>query len=222
LKCNFRIWEYDSVFGPANQPKKEGKGSIKYVRPDKGEYKVEGPDGEHWFSNGKAIYEMNHSKKQLIERRLPPELQGKAISDGPLPFIFGVEAEKVKQRYFVRIITPTEAKGQVWLEAYPKFRQDAANFQRIEIILTENDLLPFAVQLYLPNGKNRTVYRFNDISVNNPLDNILGFFNGTPRTPFGYQHIVEEAPDVQTAPAVSAPTGQRPMQATLPQPGIRK
>jgi TIGR03009 family protein len=219
LKCNFKIWEYDNVFGPADKPKKENKGTIRYVRPDKGEYKVEGPEGEHWISTGKAIFEMNHPKKQLIERRLPPELQGKAISDGPLPFIFGIEAEKVKYRYFVRVITPAESKGQIWLEAYPKFRQDAANFQRIEVILSETDFLPFAVQLYLPNGKNRTVYRFSETVVNSHIDNFLGFFSQTPRTPFGYQRIVEEAPQVQTAPPE---TGQVPPQATLPGSGVRK
>jgi len=218
LKCNFKMWEYDSVFGPADKPKKESSGSIKYVRPDKGFYKVDGAEGEHWISDGKSIYELNHTKKQLIERKLPPELQGKAISDGPLPFIFGIEAEKVKHRYFVRVITPQGSKGQIWLEAYPKYRQDAANFQRIEVILAEADFLPFAVQLYLPNGKSRTVYRFSDFSVNNPLDNVGNLFSAKPRTPFGYQHVVEEAPDVQTAPPSQGPGTQ----ATLPGTGVRK
>lgn len=216
------MWEYDNVFGPADKPKKESNGTINYIRPDKGEYKVDGSDGEHWKSDGKAIYEVNHTKKQLIVRPLPPELQGKAISDGPLPFVFGVEAEKVKHRYFVRVITPPESKGQIWLEAYPKYRQDAANFQRIEIILSEADLLPFAVQLYLPNGKSRTVYRFSETKVNNPIGGFMNIFNGPARTPFGYQRIVEEAPEVQAAPAASAPTGQRPAQAALPAPGLRK
>ena len=66
----------------------------------------------------------------LTESPLPKELQGKDIVDGPLPFLFGAKAEKLKQRYYLRIITPPDVQGQVWLEAWPRFLADARNFQR--------------------------------------------------------------------------------------------
>ena len=43
---------------------------------------------------------------------MPPELQGKAIVDGPLPFLFGADAQKLKQRYYLRIITPRTRKAK--------------------------------------------------------------------------------------------------------------
>ena len=71
-------------------------------------------------------------------------MQGKAIVDGPLPFLFGAKADKIKARYWLRVITPSDAKGEYWLEAWPKSRYDSANFQRVEIILDEKDYLPKA------------------------------------------------------------------------------
>lgn len=224
LTCVFTMWEYDGVFGPQNKARSESQGEVKFIAPDKGLYHVveikdfnaaigafqpAQRDGEYWMCTGKAIYEFNGPKKQLIERPLPKELQGKAISDGPLPFLFGVEAEKLKARYFMRVITPPNVKDQVWIEAYPRFQQDAANFQRVEIILSTQNMLPFAMQLYLPNGKSRTVYQFKDVAINGLIQGLLKHFF-EPRTPAGWTKIVDDphlAQGVQPGSA-SQPAGQ--------------
>ena len=45
-------------------------------------------------------------------------MQGEAIADGPIPFIFGAKVDKMKQRYWIRDITPKEEIGKrTWLEA---------------------------------------------------------------------------------------------------------
>ena len=143
--CRFKRWTYDTVFGPANQAKFIDMGAIKYAAPDRGLFRVDSTEkdgkeapiedarAEHWISDGKAIFIFNPTKKQLIEQRLPPELQGKAIANGPLPFVFGAEAKKLKERYWIRVITPADVKDHVWLEAYPRYQQDAANFHHAAI-----------------------------------------------------------------------------------------
>jgi TIGR03009 family protein len=166
LTCAFKIWEYDHVFGPAEMPKKQSTGQLRYIGPDKAEFKIDGADGERWACDDKATYEYNRAKKQIIERHLPKELQGKFLTDGPYPFFFGVTAKKLKQRFWVRIVTPDEVKNEVWIAAYPRFWQDATRFQRIEIILHDAEPIPFAMQFILPNGKSRTVYRFSVIREN--------------------------------------------------------
>ena len=60
--------------------------------------KQENAIGEHWVCDGTSIYEYRTEQKQLVERPIPKEMQGKAIVDGPLPFLFGAEAAKLKQR----------------------------------------------------------------------------------------------------------------------------
>ena len=134
---------------------------------------------EHWICDGKSIFEYSPAKKQLIEHKLPPELQGKAIANSPLPFLFGAEAKKLKQRYFIRIVTPPDVKDQIWLEAYPRFQQDAANFHHAHSLSPRKEMSPFALKLVQPNGKDYTVYQFYDIVVNDPLR----LFKGDPFRP---------------------------------------
>ena len=74
-------------------------------------------------------------------------MQGKAISDGPLPFVFGAKADTLRKRYFMRIITPPGVTDQIWLESLPRYQADAANFSKVELILQARDLMPFAIQI---------------------------------------------------------------------------
>lgn len=202
--CDFTRLEYDPVWGPADRPKFIDQGTIHYARPDKGRFEVEGQRPERWICDGKSIYAYDFQQQKLTEHQLPPELQGQAIADGPLPFLFGAKAEKLKQRYLMRLITPPDVQNQIWLEAYPRFQADAANFRKAEMILTADQMRPFALQLHLPNGKNRTVYKFDNIVVNDPFS----FLKGDPfraSTPAGWTKVVQQPPQ----PATGQPaTGQ--------------
>lgn len=212
--CRFYKWEYNA-WSPVGENGdrlafSESSGEIKYAAPDKGLYRVResrqwnpearryetipGDSGEHWICNGTSIYEFRHEERQLRETVLPPEMQGKAISDGPLPFVFGAKAETLKQRYSMRIITPQGVNDQVWLEAIPRWQADAANFSRVELILQVRDLMPFAMQLYKPGGQDRDVYQFDPKTslIDKGLDLIRDF--SKPITPLGYTFVREDLP----------------------------
>lgn len=221
FECKFTRFEYDGVFDSGDKPTFIDEGQIRYAAPDKGLFRVDGElvdfrwvNGqaaggrlvkggrrEHWICNGESIFEYNFRNTQLVEHKLPPELQGNAISDSPLPFIFGAKADHLRKRYFLRIVTPEGTDRQAWLEARPRFQADAANFQRATLILTLDSMQPFAVESLLPNGKSRTVYQFHNpkVNVRNPLDPLGVFENNWlhPRTPPGWTKVVEEAPQVQ-------------------------
>ncbi len=196
-KCKFVRWEYDAIF---SDPKKPGEakytdtGTIMFAAPDKGLFKVEGDHGERaeqWICDGKSVFEYNTPKKQLIEHPLPPDLQGKAIADGPLPFLFGAEAQKLKQRYYLRVITPPNAQGEIWLEAHPRFQKDAANFSKAHLILQAKGMIPAALQIYSPNRQDRTVYKFEDTVINDPWQ----VLEGNPfraSKPFGWTKVVDQ------------------------------
>lgn len=225
FRCGFERWEYDPVFlqGGDRIPVATSTGQLKYARPDKGMFRIteirrydakkkdyEKADeaGEHWVCDGKAIFEFNAAKKQLIVRELPPELWGKAIADGPLPFLFSADAEKLKRRYFIRVTELTE--GEVWLEAYPRYQRDAANYRKVELILDRHRFLPSALQVYLPNGKNRTAYKFHseEAKVNDPLERFIGVFQ-QPRAPLGWKKVVEPVPTRAASRATSAATASQ-------------
>jgi hypothetical protein len=151
------------------------------------------------------MFQYEYSAKVVHEYRMPPEAQGKAMANGPVPFLFGATAKSLRARYWMRIITPAGAANQVWLEAYPKTLADAQNFMRAEVILTinQNEILPSAVQIFQPAGNARTVYNFWKVIVN---PNDFGAIVNDPfrgRVPPGWQKVVEAIPEM------SAP-GQRP------------
>jgi TIGR03009 family protein len=225
--CTFHKWEYNA-WSPADAGGErlafsESTGELKYAAPDKGLFRVKeskqwspearryelrgGDAGEHWVCNGESIYEFRHADRQLRETKLPPEMRGKAISDGPLPFVFGAKAETLKKRYWMRIITPAGTREQIWLEALPRFQADAANFSKVELILQARDLMPFAIQIYKPGGQDRDVYQFDPRTnlIDKSLDLIRDF--AKPMTPFGYKYVLEDL--TQQAPP-AAPTVRPP------------
>jgi len=216
--CTFRKWEYNA-WSPADANGErlafaESTGELKYAAPDKGLFRVKetkqwspearryeirgGDTGEHWVCNGESIYEFRHSERQLRETKLPAEMRGKAISEGPLPFVFGAKADTLKKRYWMRIVTPPDVRDQIWLESLPKFQADAANFSKVELILQARDLMPFAIQIYKPAGQDRDVYQFDPRTnlIDRGLDMIRDF--AKPMTPFGYKYVLE---DLQAQPA---------------------
>jgi TIGR03009 family protein len=219
--CTFGRWEINETFGPKENGYvlTEGEGDIKFKAPDNGTYivskltewdsnkkaysaRVEGLD--HWVCDGKSIFEFNHEKKELIERQLAPEMRGKAITDGPLPFVFGAKADKLKSRYWIRDVTqPDEVGKTISLEAWPKYARDAANYQ-YAIIMLDHDFLPSALRIVLPDGKSKQDYAFSNTQVNNPYSILVTAF-AAPRTPFGWKKVVIPAGGPDTVPPGDAP-----------------
>jgi TIGR03009 family protein len=206
--CRFKRWVYDTVFGKPDEARFVELGVIKYAAPDRGMFRVDTAEkngqevpiddarAEDWKSDGKSIIEYNHKTKRMTVHKLPPEQQGKAIADGPLPFLFNSTADSLMQRYFLRIVTPRDVQGQIWLEAYPRRLQNAADFHHAQFIITTEGMSPFALKLIQPNGKDYIVYQFFDIVMNDPLR----MFRGDPFravTPLGWRSIVEEPSSTQ-------------------------
>lgn len=193
--CSFDRWVYEdnSAFATEDEPavkETHSEGKLKYVAPDKGYFKVS-DGGEHWVCTGKSIFEFSYQKKQLIERPLPENIRGQAITYGPLPFVFGAKADDLQARYDMRLITPRDAKGEIWLEAWSRYRQDRASFLKVQIILGEDDMLPTAIQLFDPNGTTRTAYQFHDRVINDPLEWFKGVFE-KPRTPLSWKYVLDD------------------------------
>ena len=203
FSASVRRFKYDSVFGikdgkpnNPNEPMCVDDGLVKYSRPDKGLFRVDGDRPEQWVCDGESVFQYEYKDRVLKEYKLPPDLRGQAIEDGPLPFIFTASAEKMKRRFWLRAMQlPPGVSDQYWIEAFPRHQHDAASFRRVEIVLGAKDLLPLGMQMYSTSydGKtnfNRDSYSFYNIVVNDPL----GFLKVDPfaaRTPFGWKKVVE-------------------------------
>ncbi len=75
-------------------------------------------------------------------------MRGAQISESPLPFVFGIEKNKVLLRYYIEPgATPVGQDGKprndvVALDAYPKRMDDSLNYQKVTVILNRNTTLP--------------------------------------------------------------------------------
>jgi TIGR03009 family protein len=211
FKCNFVHWIYDRTFAPPGNPggpRSISTGELNYAAPDKGSFEeievttwqfnptsrqleqVKLEHGEHWACDGKSIFKVEHQKREVHETKLPPAMQGQAITEGPLPFAFGAQAAKLKARYFIRISTPADATGEIWLDIRPKLQTDVVNFIGVEVILHTPDMLPKAIKIQRTQNDS-DVYKFEKRGFEIP--NIFATDMFHPK-PFGYKLIVENPP----------------------------
>ncbi len=206
-ECSFNRYVYDTALTNYRDPKTQqlsadsvAVGSIRYGKPGKASYettslyKFDGPGKEYkpvtdaklrekWVTDGAAVYEFDFQAKRLYETKLPPDMRGDgAITNSPIPFMFGARKDQILQRYWVRVITPPGAKDEVWLEAWPKRAEDAQNYLKVEIILSHEPFLPKAVHMYLPqynpkkNNFSSVYISFADQKVNDRLAKIKDFW----------------------------------------------
>jgi TIGR03009 family protein len=227
FKCNFDRMQYDPVFMPKQsdgheEPIQTSRGEIKYEAPDKGllresegevwtvnpttRKREKQPLGalEHWACDGRNLYKVDYQLKTVEEIPIPPELQGKGITQGPLPFVFGAKAADLKARYYIRPTTPEdEKKTRAWLEIRPKFVRDAQNFSKVDLILRLKDMFPEAIQIHGVNGTDRDVYMLAPQGFNL----IPNFGSDFTPAPFGFKHIKNNA---QAAPAAQAGAASGP------------
>ena len=245
-RCRFKRWEYDPDWvGDANVFKTFAEGAINYAAPDKGLFRVENSSqvvlpltqgqtpqytsndeslNEHWICDGTSTYEFDGHNKQLIQRELPPEMRGKQIVEGPLPFMFGAKSQSIKDRYWIRVIVPPPKKEAYWLEAVPKTRDDAANFKMAHIVIAEKDFLPEGIVLYHRN-KTKTTFAFEQRESNwSELIEKMNVFHRQffqPKTPTGWKKIVQKYAE-QGAVPVSAPPAPAMQQTQRPSTAVSR
>ncbi|MDG2388519.1 MAG: PASTA domain-containing protein [Planctomycetaceae bacterium] len=252
LSGTHRRFVYDSVF----QVEKRADGSFYYEAPDKGRIDIEEvniPAGaksqklnkqgkpyslqsdipEIWICDGKRIAQAIVAQKQYQVHNIPAGDQGINIMDGPLPFLFGLPADKAIERYHFELLPQTDQK-MVWLKVLPKRKQDAANWREAEVILDRKRYLPVAVKLINPPGTTETVYSFKDLKDNENVFVSKIFGRGNPfeisKVLNGYKEIKQaqsgpgmgpgQAPpgvQPQPRPQPQAPIAGQPKQLTMPQ-----
>lgn len=237
-ECLFQRRNYNYVFGSQEVPTTIDRGLIRYSSPDKGlmrvdevydvnpqaaedakdRYKKQSVEfGEYWVCDGQSVYSFDSRTKTLTEAKLPPDMQGKAIADGPLPFLFGAKAKTMKDRYWIREITPeNNPTGEYFLEAVPKKQEDAANFKAIHVILgvTGDQLLPKAMKV-LNGQQGRIEYDFAQHKTNDKGHRLADFLGGfaSPKAPRGWKTVVEDWSAPAETEAADNPAAARPQAA---------
>ena len=155
-----------------NIPTSISSGVVRFMKPDKGLYQIKesivlsgkldknnkierikpaNMSGEHWICDGNTVHNYDHDKKVVTHYSIPAEMQGVGILESPMPFLLGVEAKKLKERYWLRPkAVPTNNSGtQLYgIEAYPKTQQDAVNYSHVLVYLDSKEFLPLHLIVY--------------------------------------------------------------------------
>jgi TIGR03009 family protein len=187
LQGDYYRWTYEFVFNV----EKRAYGKFWFEAPDKGRidmnpwkstekprtlgidgkplqggkpFKVQPGKEEQWISNGTQIIWVDTDKKAIDIYPIPKELQGKGITDSPLPFLFGIKADKAQRRFSLSAGKHHNPKqGVIHLIAYPRLLGDARNWSRAEVMLDAKTFYPQAIKLIDPGGGKETVYKFYNV-----------------------------------------------------------
>jgi TIGR03009 family protein len=152
------------------------KGVLQYAKPDKGLFRIDnrqtlskkGPTpeyrpsdkfGDYWVCDGEYLHIRDRNELKALKIQLPPNQRHNGIHNSPLPFLFGVKAEEIKTRYWIRPVAPPAGSQDVWLEAWPKQLDDAGNYSRVQVVLDANEVLPKALIVFLPNWEPQSPHR---------------------------------------------------------------
>jgi TIGR03009 family protein len=194
-KCDFLRWQFDMT--KISDPKvyhTAARGVVRYMAPDKGMFRVDelkfvrkdprdpqadwqlhaDPEqfGEYWICDGNSVYLYDRTQKKATKYTLPPAMQGKQVFNSPLPFFFGVDAQKIEQRFWVNPLPDAvvNEKPVHVLDVYPKTQADAVNYHHVRVYLDQSESLPVAIEVCMPNWTeekpNREFFEFRNRNTN--------------------------------------------------------
>jgi len=167
LKATLTRERIDKVFNTRD----EFTGEAKYMKPNLAMLDLKRKDRqdifEKYICTGTYLYEYNQSNREIRYQELPPPKPGQVADDNLLSFVFGMKAEEAKRRYDLKLF-PSD-KYYHYLEILPRFPADRADFERAELVLTQNTMLPRRLTFVEPNG-NRITWDLPGIETNLPLN----------------------------------------------------
>jgi TIGR03009 family protein len=207
IRGEFKRIEYDKIMATATC----AKGTYFYESPDKGrmdflpdetvagkkakkrdlEFTCQADQTKTWICNGKEILAIDLTKKEYDRLEIPAEFQGRNISEGPLPFLFGMSAAKMEQRYVLAFGAMHDPNKTIHIVAYPKHPQEQREYRVAEVLLDPKTYYPMAVQLLDTTGNKETVYLFSK------HDKVTVWLPTAPWNPLliGYKEITNQRAD---------------------------
>lgn len=194
VSCEVHMREFDSVLQQnSKRPVAHTWGQFRFISPNKLMYHIRGefvysdekPEGEwkegqnEWMIvlNSKEFIQYDYKNKKVVVFPVASDEQDMdlAMDNGQFPLFFVAKADSLKDRFYMRIITPAnKQKDEVWIEAFPRYARDAQQFRSITVILGLKDLQPTYMRRLGVNGKSRTDLTFKNVSVNKGLWKIEG------------------------------------------------
>jgi TIGR03009 family protein len=160
--------------------------------------------------SGEEIWHYQYPTKQITVWSLDKETRKRALDEGPLPFLFNMNASKAKQRYQMMLHSEDDKRYLVMLQ--PLLPEDKEMFSQAWLSLDKNYLLPTRIVLISPDGKTHQDFVLSDITANKPVK--ASYFKGIP---LGKPWKVERNPGRDVQGTAKARNPRRPGDARAAQ-----
>src|SRR6266852_881386 len=156
LKATVRRERVDQVF----KTRDTFAGEAKYMKPNLAMLDLRRQDRqdiwEKYICTGTYLYEYNLANREIRYHELPPPKPGQVADDNFLSFLFGMKAEEAKRRYDLKLIGDGKDKYYHYMEILPRFPADRADFEKAQLVLTQNTMMPRRLTFIEPNGNQIT------------------------------------------------------------------
>jgi TIGR03009 family protein len=184
-----------------------------------------GEDGKAQLSEqiictGERVYHFQAETKQVSIYPLAPEDKQKAMEEGPLPFLFNMDAANARTRYAMTLMK--EDAANYLISITPIQKADQESFSRAFIFLDRKGLKPTKIVLVDPSNKKDTkTFTIRDIQENLTIN--AGWFNADG---FVRKYVQAAKPEERWDVVMFDPqgnptgggTGARPAPAAAPAP----
>lgn len=157
-RIDFNVELQPQIPNPPTNPGKIGKSG--------NPFRIVAAEPTIWSCDGAMILSVNVNDRTYDKLEIPPHQRGENIVDGPLPFLFGMKADKLKARYRMTLGDKHNQPGRTGRMEYhvvasPLKQEDAREWKRAEVLLDAQYCLPTAIRLINPAETSETVYVFD-------------------------------------------------------------
>ncbi len=123
---------------------------------------------------GLALYQYSPTEQKIYVTEIPKAKPGESNQDSFLTLVFGGPSADLKARYDLRLSDDKahpngEDKYYIYVDVFPKQAGDKADFQRAQLVLNKDNLLPRRLWFEAPN-KSETLWDITSINDKAKLD----------------------------------------------------
>ena len=129
---------------------------------------IDAPPYETIVCSGTEIWHYRYATRQIIVYTLDEETRKRALEEGPLPFLFNMNAADAKRRYDMAIHSEDEKRYVVKL--LPLLPDDKEIFSVIWLSLDKKWFLPTRIVLLSPDRKTQQDFVLSDFKANKPVE----------------------------------------------------
>jgi TIGR03009 family protein len=125
-------------------------------------------DHERIVCTGEQVRQYDFKTKQIFVFPLDRDQRKRAIQEGPLPFLFNLNAREAKMRWGMTLMEQNETNYLIGIT--PRFDKDRDVFSKAFLQLSKTTFLPDRMLLVDTNGKDTQDYKFSKVEPNQPIN----------------------------------------------------